>query len=357
MTELDKHIEILLLENDCVIVPDLGGFMAHYVEASYDDAEHLYLPPQRTLGFNPKLTMNDSLLAQSYVESYDISYPEAVSRIEREVVEIKQQIENQGSYELFDIGTLRLNGEGNYEFDPCQAGILTPSLYGLSALEIGTVGRLLPEADDEKPAAVPLAEAAERAVHIKMNTLRRVAAAAAAVLVLLVLTLPVGSESKSIIEKCMIDTDLFYRIMPKEITTNQPATVSHHKAQPKPAAQPAQAKPAAAPNPPQQPEAEAQAKAEAEPEAQPEVKPEAADAEADANRWIIVLASQVARKNAEDFVGRLHQRGYADARVAQRGKGVKVVMGSFASEGEAQERLRALRSESADFAEAWVMHL
>ena len=30
MIELARHIEILLLENDCVIVPELGGFIAHY---------------------------------------------------------------------------------------------------------------------------------------------------------------------------------------------------------------------------------------------------------------------------------------------------------------------------------------
>lgn len=75
MIELERHIEILLLENDCVIVPDLGGFMAHHCEARYDAEDHLFLPPQRTLGFNPQLKLNDSLLAQSYVEAYDISYP------------------------------------------------------------------------------------------------------------------------------------------------------------------------------------------------------------------------------------------------------------------------------------------
>ena len=124
--ELERHIEILLLDNDCVIVPDLGGFMSHYIEARYDDRENLYLPPLRTLGFNPKLTMNDSLLAQSYVEAYDISFPEAISRIEKEVSELHQHLENEGYYELYDIGTLRLNGEGNYEFfNKCRQRVMT----------------------------------------------------------------------------------------------------------------------------------------------------------------------------------------------------------------------------------------
>lgn len=61
MIELDRHIEILLLSNDCVIVPDFGGFMAHHVDARYDEADGTFLPPLRTLGFNPQLKMNDSL--------------------------------------------------------------------------------------------------------------------------------------------------------------------------------------------------------------------------------------------------------------------------------------------------------
>ena len=133
---LERHIEILLLSNDCVIVPGLGGFMAHHVDARYDETDGTFLPPLRTLGFNPRLTMNDSLLVQSYIEAYDISYPEALRRIEAEVAEIRQHLESKREYELNDIGILRLNQEGNLEFEPCEAGILTPYLYGLSSFEM-----------------------------------------------------------------------------------------------------------------------------------------------------------------------------------------------------------------------------
>lgn len=136
MIEIGRHIEILLLDYECVIVPGLGGFMTHHVEARYDEADNTFLPPLRTLGFNPKLKLNDSLLAQSYVEAYDISYPEAVNKIEEEVNELKQHIQNEGSYELTDIGVISLNEDGNYEFEPCEAGVLTPWLYGLCSFEI-----------------------------------------------------------------------------------------------------------------------------------------------------------------------------------------------------------------------------
>ena len=88
MIKLDRHIEILLLENDCVIVPGLGGFVAPHVSARYDEQDSLVLTTYRTLGFNAQLKMNDSLLVQSYVDAYDLSYPEALRQIENEVDEI-----------------------------------------------------------------------------------------------------------------------------------------------------------------------------------------------------------------------------------------------------------------------------
>ena len=134
--ELERHIEILLLDNDCVIVPGLGGFTAHHVEARYDESDDVFLPPLRTLGFNPLLKINDSLLVQSYVEAYDISYPEALRRIEGEVEELRQRLGNDGYYEMTDIGMLEVNEDGNIVFTPCEAGILTPGLYGLSSFEM-----------------------------------------------------------------------------------------------------------------------------------------------------------------------------------------------------------------------------
>ena len=36
MIELAQHIETLLLDNDCVIIPGFGGFITHYTPAKID---------------------------------------------------------------------------------------------------------------------------------------------------------------------------------------------------------------------------------------------------------------------------------------------------------------------------------
>ena len=123
MIELNRHIEVLLLENDCVIVPDFGGFMAHHVDARYDEADGSFIPPIRTIGFNPQLKINDSVLIHSYIEAYSLSYPEALTRVEAEVNELKTKLYEQGSYELTNVGLLSINVDGNIEFTPNEAGI------------------------------------------------------------------------------------------------------------------------------------------------------------------------------------------------------------------------------------------
>jgi hypothetical protein len=90
MIELTKHIEILLLENDCVIVPGLGGFIAHHQPARYEEDEGVFLPPTRTVGFNPQLTMNDGLLTQAYMQTYHTDFPDASRKIAQKVNELKE---------------------------------------------------------------------------------------------------------------------------------------------------------------------------------------------------------------------------------------------------------------------------
>lgn len=231
MIELERHIEILLLDCDCVIVPGFGGFVAHHRDARFDDADNMFLPPLRTLGFNPKLNMNDSLLVQSYVEAYDISYPEALARVETEVDELKHNIEKDGYYEFENLGHISFNSQGGYVFEPCESGILTPELYGLTGVELQTAssflnaegGKILPVEETESVAETlrvssetkksadastdeqrqvsasnGLAEEeTERTIKIKVSVLRNAVAVACAVIAFFVIATPIKTDMQN----------------------------------------------------------------------------------------------------------------------------------------------------------------
>ena len=368
MVELAKHIEILLLNNDCVIVPGFGGFMAHHVDAVYDKEENMFLPPSRTLGFNPRVLLNDHLLAQSYIEAYDISYPDAIKRIEAEVSEMRQAINNQGFFELPDIGVIQTNDDGNLEFEPCSAGILTPELYALTSFELHAL-RMLPEKQEEiipvnietvseaqkpveeEPAKATVVEMQQEEVEgeyeesdddvvtIKVSTLKRIAAVALVLIVAVFAILPFsGYNYFEGLQKGSIDTGLLTKVMPKAQTTTPEelgaikvingaaVRIDRTEAENKVVAEAANRK--------------------AEPVSEVvESKP----------TFVIVLASRVTKTNAERYVSSLIKKGVKDARVIAASNGSKVICGKYSSESEAMDGVHELREMSSEFKDAWVM--
>ena len=333
MIELERHIEILLLSNDCVIVPGFGGFMAHHVDARYDEQENLFLPPQRTIGFNPQLTLNDSLLAQSYIEAYDISYPEALRRIEDEVRELRQHIECNGSYELYDLGIIRLNEYGKYEFEPCEAGILTPELYGLSSFimkpiassSVQTIPAAIDKPDKEvSPFDILMdsdEEEEEQERTIKLSTLRNIAVACITIIAFFFISSPINNSDLNSNE-ARINTDMLLRIMPRCENIEK-----------------------------------AQLKLDVENkdsvEAVKNTMAESSDTISHSPYYTIVLCSRVTVKNANTYVEQLHRQGLMEARVTTQGNYTKVVLGRFLSEREAF--LEAIRiQKNTGISDCWV---
>ena len=325
MIELARHIEILLLDNDCVIVPDLGGFVAHHVDACYEQSEYLFLPPQRVLGFNPQLRINDSLLAQSYAEAYDISYPEAVRRIEDEVNELRQHIENEGSYELSGIGTLKLNDEGHLEFSPYESGILTPSLYGLGAFEMEPLNQ-------QEVADTNSNKTGDKAIVIYMSWLRNAVAVVAAVVCFFLYTTPVSNISNNGWDNVELGS-LDFPIPATKSTTDVTPKVK---------------------------EAPTEDKKEVVTEVIDSVKvsEETSTDSLDkpVHAFCIVLATDVAENNAREFVDKMQKNGFDQTRIYVHNNLRRVIYGTYASETEAYNDLRTLRRSKA-FEEAWVYEM
>ena len=356
MIQIERHIEILLLSHDCVIIPGFGGFIAHHVDAHYDEDDRLFLPPYRTLGFNPQLTLNDSLLVQSYVEAYDMSYPDALRQLEAEVEELKGILHTEGEYEMDSIGTLRINIEGNIEFEPCEAGILSPEVYGLSDFsfkrlkdtaplaEAVPAAAVEPENDNEQvnesqsPALLDftdeMADDEHHAVVIKMSWVRNAVAIAAAVACFFLLATPVANSDLGNKTMSQLQGNIIYKLMPKDSNMTPAQPVKE------------EVKEVKAEKPTVNNEVEAAVKAEEKP-AESQVEEHQKDI------YCIVLASQVKRSNAEVFVEKLKQRGIADARIYVSNDVLRVVCGEYENQQEAYSHLNKIASDI-EFADAWV---
>lgn len=332
--------------------------MVHHVEARYDEKDHIFLPPYRTLGFNPQLKMNDSLLAQSYIEAYDISYPEAIKRIESEVDELNQILDNEGEYELNDIGTLHRNEMGSFDFVPCDAGILTPYLYGLSSFELESLSSIKAKRNKEVieaekeitniPTGIQALEKAnifanqsslsnktedkqedqEKSIRISISMLRNAAAVAILFVVLMLIPTPLSNKKDKLIQT-ELNTSLLYKIIPNDVITEKAGVNPLEKITSKP-----------------QPESTKEVKAK-------EVVEEVNSPQKQETFYTIVLASRITKKNAEAYTESLKNKGLENAEMIAKGAHVKVICGRYESEKEAYKAMNKLNNNP-DFADCWV---
>ena len=370
MNNIERHIAKLLLSNDCVIVPGFGGFMAHHIEAYYDEENRQFYPPQRTLGFNQQLTMNDSLLAQSIVEECDMSYPEAINAIEEKVAEMKQAIETNGRLTFNGLGTIGIGENGKYDFTPCKTGILTPTLFALDTFEIKSLKEatslkeekaqavceeeameqedVLHVSENENNAThgntghdqaeetVPVAAAEEETAIQKSHRLwiwRDIAAACILVIVFFLIPAPTGQHNKPAMSSAQPSAEMIMKMMPKDITTGEPSEKAIKEAMQKTDS------------------IKALEKAMAE-------KKRASEEEADTHSeyYTVVLASKVSKAGAERLVQKINGHEGMQACVKTGKSGTLVTHGSFETREEAQRERNKL-TENDEFADCWVMHV
>jgi hypothetical protein len=319
VSRIDRHIEILLLENDCVIVPGLGGFVAHHITAKYDETECLFLPPYRTLGFNPQLKVNDSLLAQSFVEAYDIAFPEAMRQIEEEVEAIHRTLNNEGIIELNDLGKLRLTSEHKLEFEPLESGILTPRYYALNSFDFTLKAKS--EKQEEKEEVSEALETRKiiyldvndpnnKRVSVSLKAIRNVAVAAVLFTAALVVALPL--HNKSGITEEPVKSGVLYNFFDSNKSLPTPQT-----------------KPVASPIP---------------------------NKTTTNHYWSLVLASHITENNAIAFAKDINEAGFEGARVYEGTGSIKVLYGNFKSQEEAFKHLNTLKTNKY-FKDAWVIEI
>ena len=131
----------LLYEHDCVIVPDLGGFIAKYTPAQIHPVLHTFSPAARSIAFNAALRQNDGLLAHAIANEMRIPYNEALDIIAREVGDLKKNLNNNQNLHLPKIGSLFLDKERNIQFNPDLSVNYLNDSFGLTSFTSPAIKR------------------------------------------------------------------------------------------------------------------------------------------------------------------------------------------------------------------------
>ncbi|MFN4147766.1 MAG: hypothetical protein ACK4GN_18230, partial [Runella sp.] len=138
VTVLD-YTRKLLYEQDCVVLPELGGFLTYFSHAFYSEQYALYHAPQKRVAFNEALKLDDGLLAHYMMINEQISREEAQQRVRQFVQKAKEQIQNEGSCLFEGIGTLMLNEEKKLQFEPLPLANFYAEGYGFKSVSVSTV--------------------------------------------------------------------------------------------------------------------------------------------------------------------------------------------------------------------------
>jgi hypothetical protein len=115
---ITRYIKELLFEQDCVVVPDFGGFIANYVSAEIHPIRHTFSPPSKSIAFNEMLRLNDGLLASYVAQQEGVSREEALNQIKDYTHQLWNELRQRNKYRLEEVGTLFLNREQKLEFEP-----------------------------------------------------------------------------------------------------------------------------------------------------------------------------------------------------------------------------------------------
>ncbi len=339
MNELIKHIEHLLLKHDCVVLPHFGGFVTQTLPARWVEDENLFLPPVRTVRFNPDLQADDGLLTRSMMHVHRCSELRAARMVTDMVNRLTQTLLENGSCDCGSIGVFTQDEEGNISFSPCQAGTVCPSYYGLDACRFPLLEQLptlQPEKETPAP-TVPFISQDEKHIIIRLNrkAVNVCTTVAAAVMLFFMLAttahntdvVPASSDAQS--ASLYIPgkfTPPVLEVVPETVQTVVDTLAVEQVTEVV--------------------EAPVQAEVVEEVEATPE-----------ASGYCVVLASAIPMKNATAYAADLTERGMQNVRVHKSGSMTRVIMDGFSTEAEAYTAASRLHRQGEEFASAWVLKL
>ena len=416
MNILAKNIEYVLLSHNCVIVPSLGSFSTSLTPARWIEGERLFLPPVRSVHFDARVNFDPkSVFVHSLASTYHLSFEEADARCREMLEDFHRTMVTEGSVDFGSIGVFTLEEDMQITMASCECGIITPDFYGLDALHfkrladrkmeeethtpIAPVVRLTPKeaeetthpaSHDESSHPASHGESPHFVIHIRKTVFRYACVILFAVLAFfLIKPTPIehsygiqathaqmflqpdmvldvkANPTREELQPIVADSTIFDAVLTDvtdEISSEgydfdkQEAYTTPTAGQ---ATSPTDAKQPAAAQP-QAPMAVAQPKATAaQPKALAASQPKqsaAAQPQTTVASFCIVLASQVSRINAQEYIAKLQKRNI-HASLLESGKARRVVIQGYATHQAAHQALSSLKAANPDLESAWILNV
>ncbi|MDR2388390.1 MAG: SPOR domain-containing protein [Tannerellaceae bacterium] len=322
MLRIVSHLEHLLRLHDCVVIPQLGGFVLQAVPASYVAGEHLFYPMHKEIVFNPSLKHTDGLLPGEYMNAYSVSFPQALRMVKEDVEDIKALLFKELKVSLGNVGTLRKGEEGNIVFQPGDSAFFSVSAYGLSPFQLKEWELL-----QREQARFVLPGGKKNTYYISI--IRGIAASAAAVALFLMISTPVKEVNLSSYTASFIPSEIAKttnRAKPKTLTLLPATTTGTTVGNVKTTTSPSSSSPAAKPK---------------------------VEKEEKFPMYYVIIGSVKTREQADELIAKVDRTTLKYANKLVKDDKVRIYANKFTDKSKAEIYLAKIR-QNTQYKDAWL---
>ena len=133
----EQQVAALLLREECVVIPRVGGLMVSSTPARILEEERRIIPPGKSLSFNTRITDEKDRLAKAVAHYFDLEEEIAITLINSESKNILKQLDAKRKVLINGVGEFSMNENGQIQFTDCppQESVICPEL-GLQSVDL-----------------------------------------------------------------------------------------------------------------------------------------------------------------------------------------------------------------------------
>lgn len=320
MLRICIHIERLLLRNNCVVLPDFGGFMVQTHPPVIQPSESEFRPPYREIVFNSSLKHADDLFLMSYMQEYQIDRLTAANMLQEDMQQLRNELNTKDDVLIGRLGLFRKKDQ-RILFEPSpNKQSYNLHLYGLDAFSLPPV-----DCPIETPELFLEPEAPFRPSQASLAgswLLQAAGASAAAVLLFLLISTPVKDTATQAYKASFLPTALNQEMS----RTNQQGTIVADTAHLSDSVQPRIVH-------------------------QTTPLTQITDSVQPAKMYYVIVGSFNSQKQAEQFFAAMEP--LKTSGVVKHGTKVRVYANKFSDRTEAEKCMRTLRAET-KYKDCWM---
>lgn len=310
MNEIALHIDFLLHTHDCIIIPNLGGFVLNTIEVEKNGLWGLNAP-KLELMFNNKLSYNDGLLAESLMKINGISFQDAMKKIEAACEELRSKLLNKEEVTWHNLGVFKTDHQNNFIFLPTN-DYVRPQFFGLTNSRFKTAVLRIPVTSNE-----------EESIPVK-SIVKYVSTAIVAAIALLFVVISYNNSNSSSQYAEIVSKPLIFKNTGSITNLTSSKLLSSN---------------------------EIDEEISSSKDAIVNTKPELSS-----KRYYVIVGVYEVRESAEKSLNKLKKQGFESASMIERPRRLDVYSASFSNKDEALSYLQKLRIDRPEYHDAWILN-